>query len=101
MAAPRIRISPALKRPLMISTAAARKSVRCEAVAIERITGVKFANMRMRFRTRVKKASQFTLYFSISSCSVANALTTCTPAMFSVMMEMLRSSASITSFCAG
>ena len=34
MAAPRIRMSPALKRPLMISTAAARKSVRCEAVAI-------------------------------------------------------------------
>jgi hypothetical protein len=93
--------SPAASFPLITSTPAARNSVRCDAVPIARMTGVKFANIRIRFSTRSKNVAQFASYFAISCRSVANAFTTCTPAMFSVMIETFRSSASITAFAAG
>jgi hypothetical protein len=41
------------------------------------------------------------LYLPISCFSVANALTTCTPAMFSAMIETFLSSASMTALAAG
>ena len=70
-------------------------NVRCDRVAIPRITGVKFANSRTRFITLPKKSQQFSPYLAISCRSVANALITWTPAMFSVMISRLRSPASI------
>ena len=85
----------------MTKIAASKKSDRCDADAIARMTGLKSANNRMRQSTRPLNSSQLALYLAISCFSVANAFTTCTPAMFSVMMETFLSSASIAALAAG
>jgi hypothetical protein len=94
-------MSPAASLPFSSSTPPAKNNARYDACAIERMTGLKFANKRMRASVRCLNVSQLAAYLSISCRSVANALTTCTPAMFSVMIETLRSSASITFLAAG
>ncbi len=94
-------VQPAASRPRIISTPPAKNSVRYDACAIERMTGLKLANRRMRASVRCLNVSQLAVYLSISCRSVANAFTTCTPAMFSVMIETFLSSASMTCWLAG
>ena len=76
IAPPSTKSDPTSSCRRMMSTPAARKSVRYDADAIVRMTGWKSANSRMRFSTRSMNVSQFDWYLPTSTASVANAFTT-------------------------
>jgi hypothetical protein len=60
------------------------------------MAGMKLAYMRIRAKTCWQNWSQLRLWQSISRAWVAKALTTCTPAMFSVIRARFSSPARIT-----
>ena len=101
IAVARMMNPPACMWPDSTATPPSRNSDRWLPPPMARMIGVKSANSLIRRIVRSKNVSQELPYLPISCPSVANALITWTPAMFSVSTDIVRSPASITALLAG